>query len=367
MVWKKTQSPGLSWTMYVLILSFTYSDSLSIMFCFELPHSTLATVTKYPKDTDPAAALTAGAKKEIAYLMKFGRPLHPFQRLRREIYNYQKQSHLEHLDSLEKYLRIVPLLIPNGNDTLTRPTIRHPDLQPNNVFVSDNLEITGLIDWQHCAILPLFLQCGIPNSFQNYGDSVSESLTPPELPHNFDELSESEQFKQVVLLRRRQLHYFYITTTAKLNSTHCDALAYDLSTLRRKLFHRASDPWEGDNVTLKADLIQLTKNWSKIANAKSSTGGEARAPCPITFPEDEVNDCLRLNSAQVEADEQLEACRDVIGVGPEGWVPSDQYEEAKQRESKLKVDALDAAESDEERARLCEHWVFDDFNEEEYS
>jgi hypothetical protein len=48
-------------------------------------------------------------------------------------------------------------------------------------------------------------------------------------------------------------------------------------------------------------------------------------------------------------------------------VPSDQYEEAKQRESKLKVDALDAAESDEERARLCEHWVFDDFNEEEYS
>jgi hypothetical protein len=335
--------------------------------CFEYPHSTLAIVIKYPKDTDPAAALTAGAKKEIAYLMKFGRPLHPFQRLRREIYNYQKQSHLEHLDSLDKYLRIVPLLIPNGNDTLTRPTIRHPDLQPNNVFVLDNLEITGLIDWQHCAILPLFLQCGIPNSLQNYGDSVSESLTPPELPRNFDELSEREQFKQVVLLRRRQLHYFYVAMTAKLNSTHYDALTYNLSTLRRKLFHHASDPWEGDNVTLKADLIQLTKNWSKINSSKSSTSSEARPPCPITFPEDEVSDCLRLDSAQVEADEQLEACRDIVGVGPEGWVPSDQYEEAKQRESKLKVDALDAAESDEERARLCEHWVFDDFNEEEYS
>ena len=35
--------------------------------------------------------------------------------------------------------------------------------------------------------------------------------------------------------------------------------------------------------------------------------------------------------------------------------------------SKLKADALDAAESDEERARLFEHWVFNNFNEEEHS
>lgn len=92
-----------------------------------------------------------------------------------------------------------------------------------------------------------------------------------------------------------------------------------------------------------------------------------RLPCPIAFTEEEVNDCLRLNSEQVEADGQLEACRDVIGVCPEGCVPSDLYDDAKQFERKLKVDAINAAESDEERARLCEHWVFDDFSEEEYS
>ncbi|KAF2258835.1 kinase-like protein [Lojkania enalia] len=334
---------------------------------YELPHSPTTTSTKYPKDTDPAAALTAGAKKEIAYLTKFGKPIHPFQRLRREIYNYQKQSPSDHLDSLDKYLRIAPYLIPDNNETLTRPTLRHPDLQPNNVFVSDELKITGLIDWQHCAILPLFLQCGIPNSLQNYGDSVSESLITPELPHNFDELSESEQFEQVVLLRRRQLHYFYVAMTAKLNSTHYDALAYDFSMLRRKLFDHASYPWEGDNVTLKVDLIHLMKNWSNIAAPKSSASGDARPPCPISFPEDEVSECVRLNAAQVEADEQLQACRDVIGIGPEGWVPLEQYEEIKQREIKLKADALEAAESGEERARLSEHWIFGDFDEEEYS
>ncbi|KAL5394805.1 hypothetical protein PMIN06_008576 [Paraphaeosphaeria minitans] len=317
--------------------------------------------------TDPAAALIAGAKKEIAYLTKFGQPLHPFQRLRREIYNYRKQLPLDHLNSLDKYLRIAPYLIPQNNESLTRPTFRHPDLQPNNVFVSDKLEITGLIDWQHCAILPLFLQCGIPNSLQNYGDSISESLTNPELPANFDELDDNEQFEQVVILRRRQLHYFYIAMTAKLNPTHYDALAYDFSILRRKLFDHASCPWEGDNVTLKADLIHLLENWSRIAAPEPSASGDTKAPCPISFTKDEMTKCRRLNAAQLEADEQLKACRDVIGVGPEGWVPKGHYERTKQRAIKLKADALEAAESEEERTNLTEHWIFDDFDEEEYS
>lgn len=110
-------------------------------------------------------------------------------------------------------------------------------------------------------------------------------------------------------------------------------------------------------MTLKADLIQVTKNWSKIVSSKLSLNCDGTSPCPIAFPEDEINDCLRLYSAQVEADEQFEAYRDAIGVGAEGWVPADQYDEAKQREGKLRVDALDATESDEERVKLAEHWL----------
>lgn len=316
-----------------------------------------------PTDVDSEAALVAGAKKEIAYLKKFGQPLHPFQRLRREIYNYEKQPPSVHLESLDKYLQIAPYLIPSSNDTLTRPTIRHLDLQPNNVFISKDLNITGLIDWQHCAINPLFLQCGIPNSLQNYGDSISESLTLPELPQDFDELSEDEQFEQVMLLRRRQLHYFYVAATEELNPAHYTALTQEFSVLRRKLFEHSSEPWEGDNVTLKADLLDLTKTWSSIA---TSSSGQAIPSCPIEFSEDEVSECLRLHTAQVEADEQLQACRDVIGIGPEGWVPLEQFDEIKQREAQLKADALVAADSEEDRRRLCEHWMFDDFDEGEY-
>lgn len=257
--------------------------------------------------------------------------------------------------------------MPASDSTLTRPTLRHPDLQPNNIFVSEKLDITGLIDWQHCAILPLFLQCGIPNSLQNHGDSVSESLTLPELPPGFDDLSDDEQFQEVLLLRRRQLHYFYVATTAELSPEHYNAMNSNGNTLRRKLFEHAGYPWEGDNVALKADLIQLTQVWADFATTNSSPDDTAEVPCPITFSEIEEKECLRLHAAHIESDEQLQACRDVLGVGLEGWVPVEQYEETKQRARTLKVDALDAAETEEERQQLIEHWIFDDFDEEEYA
>lgn len=78
-------------------------------------------------------------------------------------------------------------------------------------------------------------------------------------------------------------------------------------------------------------------------------------------------ECKRLNAAQIEADEKLQTCREVVGIGLEGWVPLELYGETKQREMKLKAAAIDAAESGEEQAGLLEHWIFDDFDEEEYS
>jgi hypothetical protein len=51
--------------------------------------------------------------------------------------------------------------------------LRHPDLQPNNIFVSNNGGVTSLI------VLPTFFAAGIPDSFQNYGDSGSQMFMPP--------------------------------------------------------------------------------------------------------------------------------------------------------------------------------------------
>ncbi|KXG47261.1 Aminoglycoside phosphotransferase [Penicillium griseofulvum] len=195
---------------------------------------------------------------------------------------------------------------------------------------------------------------------ENYGDEVSESLQIPALPTDFDELEEIEQFQQAELLRRRQLHYFYVKLTAETNIEHYEALTHYFSTLRRRLFDHARDPWEGDNVTSKADLITLSRKWKDITC-------DSRVSCPITFSDDELTECLRLEKTQSEADEQLQACQEVIGVGPEGWVPLADYDEAKRREKNLKRDALDAAETPEEKTRIQDNWIFDDFSEEDYT
>lgn len=225
------------------------------------------------------------------------------------------------METLEKYLQIAFYLTPGGSGNLARPTLRHPDLNPNNVFVSEELDITGLIDWQHSAILPLFLQRGIPDSLQNYSDSASESLVPPELPPNFGELSEAKQYEQFMLLHRRQAHYFYVAGTKGFNPTHYEALSHDFSITRRKVFDHAISPWKGDNVILKADLVHLVGIWGVFTASSSSTDGHTRQLCPISLSEEEMVECSRLNTEQIDSDEKMEAARNAIGVGSGGWVP----------------------------------------------
>jgi hypothetical protein len=54
--------------------------------------------------------------------------------------------------------------------------MRHPDLSPSKIFSPDSGNITGVIDWQHATVLPIFLQAKIPKHFQNYGDDESENF-----------------------------------------------------------------------------------------------------------------------------------------------------------------------------------------------
>jgi hypothetical protein len=220
------------------------------------------------------------------------------------------------------------------------------------------LHVVGLIDWQHTSILPLFLLTGIPQQLQNHDDIGSQSMTRPSLPEKLDDLDETQQSGEMELYRRRLVHYHYVKNTEKYNELHYAALTDPMGVLRRRLFCHASDPWEGETLALKVALIQATENWKKL------TGGGL--PCPFVFDPDDVRETMKLDAEQKEADESLEACRDVIGFGPEGWVPAEHYEEAMALSKKLKEDGLAAAESEEERAQVAAHWPLDDMDEEEY-
>ena len=140
-------------------------------------------------DNDAKSVMVAGAEKELAYLARFGAPRAPCQRLHREHYNYKKQPPSDHAENLYHYLRLAPSLVPDDDDALCAFCIRHPDLSDSNIKVSKDsrgLRIRSVLDWQHAAVLPLFLHAGTPAVIQNEEDEVSRSMVEPELSDAFD-------------------------------------------------------------------------------------------------------------------------------------------------------------------------------------
>ena len=316
-------------------------------------------------DESAEAALVGAARKELAYLEQFGQPLLPLRRQRRAAYQYQERSPSDHIENLNRYLLIASSLVPR-NPTLCHFRIRHPDLQPGNIVVSRSFEfpfdwqVVGLLDWQHASILPPFLLVGIPDTLQNYGDPISESMTPPSLPENIDELEESEQTREEEVYRRRLVHYHYLKNTVECNKLHYAALTDNMGPLRSRLFSLASHPWEGETLWLKVALIQAMEHWEELI------GGEGGVPCPVVFDAEDVRQTMELNKEQEEAETAMEECRGIIGHGPQGWVPTEHYEEAMARSKQIKADTLAEATSEEERANMMEHWPWDDMDEEKY-
>ena len=288
----------------------------------------------------------------------------PFQRIRREGYQYQEQLPSDHIHNLRRYLLIALSLVPR-NPALGRFRIRHPDLQQSNIIVlrspdSGQREVTGLLDWQYAPILPVFLLAGVPQRLQSYGDPVLQSMTRPALPENFDALDEPAQNGAKALYRRRLVHYHYVRNTEDCNELHYAALTDPVGVLRRRLFCHASDPWEGETLELKAALIEATENWEML----SGGGG---VPCPVVFDPEDVRATKALEEVQTGADESMERCQNMVSCGPEGWVPTEHYEEAMRISRQAKEDTLARARSEEEQAEILAHWPLDDMDEEKYT
>ena len=127
---------------------------------------------------------------------------------------------------------------------------------------------------------------------------------------------------------------------------------------KQKLQQYASAPWEGDNITLKAELIRAIQNWSVLTASKDSI----TPACPIDFTDEEVAECLSMEAEQYHIDVQMEKVRDRIGVSTDGWTSNERYEDALEENESVKAEAvavLDAASKKE----FLENWPLDDHEE----
>lgn len=313
---------------------------------------------------DAKSVLITGAKKELKYLDQFGTPRAPYQRLRREYYKYEKQEPSDHVKNLDHYLRLAPSLLPD-DDSLSAFCIRHPDLTDSNIRVSTDsggLQILSVLDWQHTAVLPLFLHAGMPDFVQNEEDEFSRKMVKPELPDDFDKLPEEDQDREKELLHRRLIHYHYNLSTATHNKIHHKGLVYPFNTFRRRIFIHASAMWEGETIKLLCALIDLVLGWEDLV--KDGT------PCPVVFTEEEVDAAAKLSQALANAENGERWLRENVGYGEETWVPIAHYEAAKAfgqevKRKTLEVCANDEETTEEEYSVIEANWPLDDMDEEE--
>ncbi|PGH13064.1 hypothetical protein AJ79_03901 [Helicocarpus griseus UAMH5409] len=158
---------------------------------------------------DPKDYLRAIATKEIECTRKHGNPVEvdfPHNGILPG-----KQDPQKYIDLLESYATISPHLLPK--DLLSpsnKPTLRHPDLNPNNIFVDpESGAISCIIDWQHAIIKPRLLASGYPPAFENPDTELSLELKEPTLPSDYGTLS-TEEKSQAYELYRRQLTFYYL-------------------------------------------------------------------------------------------------------------------------------------------------------------
>ncbi|KAJ7651016.1 protein kinase subdomain-containing protein PKL/CAK/Fmp29, partial [Roridomyces roridus] len=317
-------------------------------------------VNRGPYET-MAEALTIGAHKELAFLERFGQPLLPFDRSRREAYGDQEQQPSEHAENLNRYLLVTPSLIPQDS-ALGSFRIRHPDLtHEGNILVSRTTDsgqwkICSLIDWQYTSILPITLLAGIPDSMRTLdGDDDFNPKRRPSLPTDFSDLSETLQNREMEKLRRRLKHFQYLQSTKKLNPIHHAALMDPQMQLRQDLLDVSSAPWQGEPLPLKCLLIQATQEWDADAG-----------PCPIEFEREDIAEADLWQKQQEAVALAKMLALTVVGFGPKDLVPNDLYEEILLQTKEIKETVLAYKKSEEERNGFLDRWIFQDMDEEPY-
>jgi hypothetical protein len=200
----------------------------------------------------------------------------------------------------------------------------------------------------------------VPDAFANFGNDESIQLKKPALPPNFSSLPAEDQTQATELYRRRHLHFFYYGGASKFNNIHYKALQSPSTAVKQSLCFNASSPWQGNTIPLKAVLMQVTHSWDTLTAESFKKGSD----CPISFAEDEVAKCLRINASQDTIDENVSLLRESIGIGEDGWVSTEDYDRAVVENQRLKDELLKDA-SDEERRLSLQHWPFDDHTERE--
>ena len=276
--------------------------------------------------------------------MKFGQPRH-----RQFFFSYseQKIEPKDHISLLSQYGLVAPYLVPKQED-LASPTLRHPDLHQSNIFLHPQpTDILGIIDWQGASVRPFFVQSGFP-AFCDHDSRRQQSLKEPKLPDNFEEMSPEAQEEALKKLKHEQANFYYIAYTALKSERHLRAIRLPGNSMRQYLIQQAGMPWDGDLVNLRAVLIGVYSNWTKVIGERA---------CPISFTEEEMRLAMEESQEWNEATDMLIEIRNNLGIDLEGSTDPENYDRATALNMEWRIQMLRNAKP-EEKGRCWQIWPF---------
>lgn len=123
---------------------------------------------------------------------------------------------------------------------------------------------------------------------------------------------------------------------------------------RRRIFQHAGEPWEGNNIPLKADLVRVTQEWRTLGSTAQNIA-KSYSECPITIGESKAGAAINAAMKQENADAQMEILRNVIGISVNRWVTHEGYDNAVAQAAEMKEQAIAFAENEAERDLTARH------------
>jgi hypothetical protein len=242
----------------------------------------------------------------------------------------------------------VPYLVPRsqGASYLSQPVLWHRDLHCGNIFISSIGTITGVIDWQDTAALPLFLQAKIPQFLE-----VGSGSLLLELPDQFSSMPEPDKTKIWINFRQSMLQQYYLGGLRRTGPEVAQILDGDPLTDVRQL---AVTPGQGfvdqeaDVLILRELLIRIQRNWTDISSAHSD-----HPTCPVSISHDELSR-HRTDGRRWNEFKDFLRSRE-IPVAREGWVPKEEFKIQRNNLRLLLREILTSFRDETERQQFLEN------------
>lgn len=297
----------------------------------------------------PLEFVEAMATNEMRFIKTHARPRMNYHRSSTE-----PELPEEVLDLLDRYLQLAPAMVPPlGTDDTHSPTLWHPDLHLDNVFVDpESKQITRIIDWQSAAVIPFFYQCGVSRMFQ-YPGTVADGWALSELPEDYDSLDQSEKAKIDSDRKSETCHKYYEAETKSKNPRHWAALQLDNADVRTEPSRLVVNVWEDRDVFfLRQALLSIVEQWQDLCPESDI--------CPVSFNEQE----LALHAAEEESmsnvGEILRLFRENWGLPPNGMVDPTEFDQIRTAIAELRNSFIGGADDEAERELFAKLWPYQD-------